>query len=70
MMNDVHDISLETFTKGKTVCLSLLLPFIYNYHSHAVHTHLEAVSALLLVERAHSFKACGLLCRLITPQVI
>lgn len=70
MVNDVHDIGLGTFTEGKTVCLSLLPPFIYNYHSCAVHTHLVAVSALLPVERAHSFKACRVLCGLITPQAI
>ena len=69
-MNDVHDTGLGTFTDDKTVCLGLLPPFLCNYCSRAVPTHLEAVSALLPVERAHSLKACGALCGLITPQVI
>lgn len=69
MRNDVHDTNLGTFTEGKTVCLSLLPPFLCNYHSRAVPIHLEAVSALLPVERAHSLKVCGVLCGLITPQV-
>lgn len=70
MMNDVHDTGLGTFTEGKTLYLRLLPPFLCNYQSRAVPIHLEAVSALLPVGRAHSFRACGVLCRLITPQVI